>query len=111
MLDGLDEVIDPQQRAEIADQVEAFVADYADNHFIVASRIIGYEAGRLTGDFVHYTLGPLPEASIHGFVKKWYEAIEREGGAEASAESRADELCKAIENNLASAAWPKTRCC
>ena len=33
MLDGLDEVIDPRQRAEIADQVEALVADYPNNHY------------------------------------------------------------------------------
>jgi HEAT repeat protein len=99
MLDGLDEVVDPRQRAEIADQVEALVADYPDNHYLLASRVVGYEAGRLTGDFTHFTLGPLPQASIQGFVQKWYEAIEREGDVEASEEARAraDELCQAIE--------------
>ncbi|MBN1814369.1 MAG: HEAT repeat domain-containing protein [Anaerolineae bacterium] len=104
MLDGLDEVIDPQQRAEIADQVEALVADYpggptGENHYLVASRIVGYEAGWLTGDFSHFTLGPLPQASIESFVQKWYEAIEREGGAEVSEEvqARAEELCRVIE--------------
>ncbi|MGD9101246.1 MAG: HEAT repeat domain-containing protein, partial [Anaerolineae bacterium] len=99
MLDGLDEVIDPRQRAAIADQVEALVADYPGNHYLLASRVVGYEAGRLTGDFTHFTLGPLPEASMRGFVRKWYEAIEREGGVEDSAEARAraDELCQAIE--------------
>jgi len=99
MLDGLDEVIDPQERAEIADQVEVFVADYPNNHYLVTSRIVGYQAGRLTGDFAHFKLGSLPESSIRNFVHKWYEAIEQESGAEASGEIRhlADELCHAIE--------------
>ncbi len=99
MLDGLDEVINPQQRARIARQIEALVADYPGNHYLLASRVVGYEAGRLTGDFVHFTLGALPEDSMQGFVQKWYEAIEREGGVEdqAEARARADELCQAIQ--------------
>ncbi|MCP4428381.1 MAG: hypothetical protein GY803_28160, partial [Chloroflexi bacterium] len=54
MLDGLDEVIDPAQRRGIIDQVEALTADYPNNHYLLASRIVGFDPGWLTGDFVHY---------------------------------------------------------
>ena len=98
MMDGLDEVR-AEERTAVVGEVKALVAEYPDNHFIVTSRIVGYQPGQLTGGFTHFTIGPLPEDSISDFVEKWYTVIEREaGGVEAmEARERAEELCRAIE--------------
>jgi len=100
LLDGLDEVIDAHQRKGIAEAIHTLAADYAGNHFLVTSRIVGYQAARLTGDFAHYTVQPLPPESISEFVEKWYAAIEREAGETELGEEmreRAEELSEAIQ--------------
>jgi hypothetical protein len=100
LLDGLDEVIDAHQRKSIAEAIQKLVADYPGNAFLVTSRIVGYQAARLSGDFAHHTIQPLPLECIAEFVGKWYTAIEREAGeAELSEEARerAQELSRTIQ--------------
>jgi hypothetical protein len=80
LLDGLDEVVDAHQRKSIAEAIQTLVADYPSNAFLVTSRIVGYQAARLSGDFSHHTIQPLPLKRIAEFVGKWYAAIEREAG-------------------------------
>jgi len=100
VLDGLDEVIDAHQRKSIAEAIQRLVADYPDNAFLITSRIVGYQAARLTGDFAHYTIQPLPLDRIAEFVEKWYVAIECEAGeTELSEEARewAEELGRTFQ--------------
>ena len=100
LLDGLDEVVDAHQRKSVAEAIQRLVADYPGNGFLVTSRIVGYQAARLSGDFAHYTIQPLPPERIAEFVEKWYAAIEREAGeAELSEEvqERAEELGRVIQ--------------
>jgi hypothetical protein len=100
LLDGLDEVIDAHQRKSIAEAIRRLMADYPGNAFIVTSRIVGYQAARLSGDFAHHTIQPLPLEHIAEFVEKWYTAIEREAGeAELSEEARewARDLSRTIQ--------------
>lgn len=78
LLDGLDEVADAHQRTVVAEAIRTLVADYAGNAFVVTSRIVGYQAARLSGDFEHYTLEPLRHEHIEAFVRSWYEAIAHE---------------------------------
>jgi len=100
LLDGLDEVVDAHQRRGVAKAIQRLVSDYPGNAFLITSRIVGYQAARLSGDFVHYTIQPLPLERIAEFVEKWYVAIEREAGeAELSEEvqERAEELGRVIQ--------------
>ncbi|MBN1138332.1 MAG: HEAT repeat domain-containing protein, partial [Anaerolineae bacterium] len=100
LLDGLDEVIDVHQRKGIAEAIHALAADYPGNQFLVTSRIVGYQAARLTGDFAHYTVQPLPPERIAEFVEKWYAAIECEAGETGlseEAQARAEELSETIQ--------------
>jgi hypothetical protein len=100
LLDGLDEVVDAHQRKSIAEAIQTLVADYPGNAFLVTSRIVGYQAARLSGDFSHHTIQPLPLERIAEFVGKWYTAIEREAGeAELGEEARerAEELSLTIQ--------------
>jgi len=100
LLDGLDEVVDAHQRKGVAEAIQRLVADYLGNGFLVTSRIVGYQAAQLSGDFSHHTIQPLPPERIAEFVEKWYAAIEREAGeAELSEEvqERAEELGRVIQ--------------
>jgi HEAT repeat protein len=100
LLDGLDEVIDAHQRKGMAEAIHRLAADYPGNAFLVTSRIVGYQAARLSGDFAHYTIQPLPPERIAEFVAKWYAAVEREAGeTELSQEARerAEELRRTIQ--------------
>ena len=99
LLDGLDEVVDAHQRKGIAEAIQTLVADYPGNVFLVTSRIVGYQAARLSGDFAHHVIQPLPLERIAEFVGKWYTAIEREAGAAElteEARARAEELSRTI---------------
>ncbi|NVM31972.1 MAG: HEAT repeat domain-containing protein, partial [Candidatus Helarchaeota archaeon] len=73
---------DAHQRKSIAEAIQTLVADYPGNAFLVTSRMVGYQAARLSGDFAHHTIQPLPLERIAEFVGKWYTAIERDAGAE-----------------------------
>jgi HEAT repeat protein len=100
LLDGLDEVVDAHQRKGIAEAIQTLAADYPGNAFLVTSRVVGYQAARLSGDFAHHTIQPLPLARIAEFVEKWYTAIEREAGEAELAEearARAEELSRVIQ--------------
>jgi HEAT repeat protein len=108
LLDGLDEVVDAHQRKSIAEAIQTLVADYPGNAFLVTSRIVGYQAARLSGDFAHHTIQPLPLGRITEFVGKWYTAIELDAGAAELSEEytlsvveevrqRAEELSRTIQ--------------
>jgi hypothetical protein len=43
LLDGLDEVADPRQRARVAEAVAAFTQHHRDNRFVVSSRPRSHE--------------------------------------------------------------------
>ena len=78
LLDGLDEVKDPAERARVADHVEKFWNAHrtSGNRLVITSRIIGYEklrAERLT----HLTLHDFDDDAIKLFLQQWCPVIER----------------------------------
>lgn len=78
MLDGLDEVIDPGDRALIATEIEDFVAGLdARNRVIVTSRLAGYRAAALGHSYQHFTLLDLERDQIAKFLHRWCHATER----------------------------------
>lgn len=78
-LDGLDEVWTADRRKAITDAVRALASRYRDNHYLVTSRIVGYNEAPLDRrDFVHHMVLPLEDADIAEFVRKWYTARERD---------------------------------
>ena len=48
------------------------------NQIIVTSRIVGYHAGPLRGNFAHFTLEPLRLSGIYSFIDNWFEAVHRQ---------------------------------
>jgi len=65
LIDGLDEIIETSGRAEICRRIEQFVASCnPDNRFIITSRIAGYRAVPLIGNFAHFTINELDNNQI-----------------------------------------------
>ena len=90
LLDGLDEVPEPDDRRRVVYRIEDFIDRHAPagNRFIVTSRIAGYEAAPLTGNFAHYTLESLDQQQIEKFITRWCHAVEDAQTPEASPEIR-----------------------
>ncbi|MBI5715756.1 MAG: HEAT repeat domain-containing protein, partial [Chloroflexi bacterium] len=95
ILDGLDEVTDPALRMQVTDRIRGMVADFGDNQFLVTSRIIGYDAAPLPGEFKHATLREMGVSDRERFIHLWYDAIAAELPESIHAEG-ADDLIEAL---------------
>lgn len=77
--DGLDELGTLNLRRELVTVIEALVARYPRNRYIVASRLLGYEQAPLERrEFTHLTLQPLGAGEIRRFLEKWYILREKD---------------------------------
>ena len=73
LLDGLDEILDPGQRARAVEQFQAFARRFPAARVCVTSRIAGYDEVDLgLADFRHYTLLDFGMAEVRRFVEGWY---------------------------------------
>ncbi|MEV4513998.1 HEAT repeat domain-containing protein [Dactylosporangium sp. NPDC049525] len=73
VFDGLDEVFDSRQRAEITAQIEGFAAKYPRVRVVVTSRVVGYQRAMLdAAGFTHWMLQDLDREQIGGFTACWY---------------------------------------
>jgi formylglycine-generating enzyme required for sulfatase activity len=97
LFDGLDEVVDPQQRRVVRDAVTDFAGVYAQSRYIVTCRELSYTnpAWQLTS-FPPVKLAPLSQSSIDLFIDKWYTALAKHSYLEPQqAQLRAHELREA----------------
>lgn len=97
ILDGLDEVGDPGLRMQITERIQNMVATFSQNHFLVTSRIVGYDQSPLTQDFQHSILQELTQEDKERFIRLWYQAIQAKTGLEGQSEG-ADNLIAALQN-------------
>ncbi|NIM18483.1 MAG: NACHT domain-containing protein [Candidatus Aminicenantes bacterium] len=74
-MDGLDEVIETSLRIRVTEQVEDLMARYPYNHYVVTSRIVGYQESRLGAGFKHFELLPFKKKEIATFSRQWYRSI------------------------------------
>lgn len=81
LLDGLDEIVDASDRAEIGRRLEQFVAScHSRTNVIITSRIAGYrEAPLAREDFAvsTFTIRDMEFSQIEKFLKNWCPAVER----------------------------------
>lgn len=75
MLDGLDEVADPQVRKEVVDWVQKQMTAYLKNRFIITSRPFGFRSNPLDRVTV-LEVCPFISQQVERFVHKWYLADE-----------------------------------
>ncbi len=82
MLDGLDEVSDPQTRKLVQGEIKNFVAAHADvseknfNRFLITSRVAGYDQAAFP-DYPHYLIAELTPEQINYFLPRWCRASVR----------------------------------
>jgi len=105
LLDGLDEVADPDLRRRIARLVESFTQAYPGCRYVVTSRIVGYSGtARLGEGYATTTVRDFTLADVHQFLLNWHRLVAiGQMGAGSSAEGYAVEqthqLVQAIEAN------------
>jgi hypothetical protein len=76
LLDGLDEVARPEDRAAVADWTQRQVAAYPGNQFVVTSRPFGLPESLGDQADVH-VVRPFTAEQIRLFLDRWYLAAER----------------------------------
>ena len=105
LLDGLDEVADPELRRRVARLVEDFTRAYPQCRYIVTSRIVGYTgAARLGENYATTTVRDFTLADVEGFLTHWHRlvAVGQMGpgeSAEAFAADQTQQLLSAIKAN------------
>ncbi|MCA9964924.1 MAG: hypothetical protein KC423_11790 [Anaerolineales bacterium] len=102
LLDGLDEVADPQLRRLVVAWVERQMVIYGGNRFVVTSRPFGYRSNPLSGVTV-LGLQPFSRAQMSRFVHNWYRANEvmssqkDDPGVVMKAQEGAEDLLRRLE--------------
>lgn len=76
MLDGLDEVAEPQQRAAVSKWVDAQIRNYPDCRFILTARPQGYSDAPLELADLVLEVQPFNAEQVKTFVENWYLATE-----------------------------------
>ena len=105
LLDGLDEVADPDLRRRVVRMIECFARTYPDCRYVVSSRIVGYTgAARLQENFAAATVREFSLADIEEFLSNWHRgaAIGLMGSGEsveAYARRQTGQLMEAIRAN------------
>jgi HEAT repeat protein len=107
LLDGLDEVADPLQRARTAEAVASLIAQFKGNRFVITSRPRGYESEarqRLSPFCAVCAIREFDEADRGAFSEAWYTAVitDREGNnatSHAKAREAAGDLLRAIHGD------------
>jgi predicted NACHT family NTPase len=88
IFDGLDEVIDPRKRDEIAEAIVGFARTYSPARVIVTSRIAGFDQRpfmQRTSTFIIVTLDDLDLQQIEAFSKTWFDLTLRADREQAEA--------------------------
>jgi hypothetical protein len=78
LLDGLDEVVDPQWRHRLLRAVQNFCQDFAAVPLVVTCRIRPYQAWQQSGEALSLpatTLAPLSDEAIDTFIKRWHAEL------------------------------------
>jgi hypothetical protein len=87
LLDGLDEIVDPQRRARFCRQVEQIHLRYPDVSIVATSRIVGYRemGSRIGRGFEHVTVAEFSGEDKDDFARRWCAVTERPERREAAA--------------------------
>lgn len=78
LLDGIDEILDARDRAEIGRRIEQFIVSCnPQNRFVITSRIVGFSSFHLSGKFAYFMLTGMGNVEIKKFLQNWCLAVER----------------------------------
>ncbi len=71
LLDGLDEIPDPDLQGNLLERIRVFTRTYPETHLLITSRPIGFEAPKLGVKLDAYSVEDLSVASIRDFALEW----------------------------------------
>jgi HEAT repeat protein len=96
LLDGLDEVKSDERQA-IYQWLESFAGAYAQNRFIVSSRVVGYTGFQLPGDVAEAVLRPFTDEQVERYVRVFHRAyVKWETDAEPTDDGEANRLLESL---------------
>ena len=72
LLDGLDEVPDPQTQGPVIEKIRSLVATQRESRILVSSRVVGFETPNLGARFDKYVVQPLDEEGMRQFAAEWF---------------------------------------
>lgn len=99
-MDGLDEITETYTRTQVARKITDLMARYPYNHYVVTSRIVGYQETRLGPHFAQFKLLPFNENEIEQFIHQWYGSIAcHTNQDQEQAVKNARELTESIRKN------------
>lgn len=95
LLDGLDEVLDPQDRVGLVSAMHNFAALYPAASILVTSRVVGYDQAPLYAKlFEQVTLLPFNEEQVKDYAIRWF------GGEEGLNQEQASDISSAFLSEL-----------
>lgn len=98
LLDGLDEVAEPDHREQVSRWIEKALTLYPDCRFVITCRFAGYtDDARLDADFLEMHMRPMDTPQAEVFIRNWYRIVETgiatdTAQGELKAKASADEL-------------------
>ena len=99
LLDGLDEVFDPQLRQEVTTAIHRFADDYPDAQIVVSSRLIGFQHERWRQEgFRPFMLQELDQEQRELFLRRWHQLAYED---ESKGERKRASLLQAIQQSPA----------
>ncbi|MFO0136801.1 MAG: NACHT domain-containing protein, partial [Cyanobacteriota bacterium] len=99
LLDGLDEVFDPQLRQEVTTAIHRFADDYPHAQFVVSSRLIGFQHERWRQEgFRPFMLQELDQEQRDLFLRRWHQLAYED---ESKGERKLASLLQAIQQSPA----------
>lgn len=106
MLDGLDEVADPELRQRVVGWVQQQMQRHPTNQFVITSRPFGYQSNPLP-DALLLEVKPFTLEQVRLFITSWYEANEiktqgrNDAGVRRDANGRATDLLRRLRQTPA----------
>ena len=78
LLDGLDEVTGQENSDRLTEDVQAFIAEYPRNRFVVTSRVVGFEPAPWSGQgFVVFRILGYSRSQLRECAEKWAALLAR----------------------------------
>ena len=80
LLDGLDEVTGQEERDRLTEDVQAFIAEYPRNRFVVTSRVVGFEPAPWSGQgFAVFRILGYSRSQLRECAEKWAAVLAPRG--------------------------------
>ena len=100
LLDGLDEIVNADERLGVVKQIEDFVRHHVGkaNRFVITSRKAGYRSAPLAEPFTHYAVQEMDETQMRRFLERWCQAVEDAQTPELSVQERRNVAKREIES-------------